>query len=147
VRETSREYPAVPIPAVAAVVFHEGRVLLTLRGNEPSRGLWGIPGGVIEVGELVEEAVTREVMEETGVRVRPEKLITTFDSIRRDPDQRVRYHYILFEYLCRYEDGEPRPGSDALDATWVPLAQLDSVDIMSSTKRFIEKVAREEGLI
>ena len=99
----------------------------------------------MEVGETVEEALIREILEETGITVKPISLITFLDSIHRDDDDRVRYHYILFEYLCEYVSGEVSPGSDAPEARWVKLNELDSVDIMPSTKRFVEKVLAEEA--
>ncbi len=142
----SREYPAHPIPGVAGIVVRGGEVLLVERGREPSRGKWGIPGGVVEVGETVEEALVREVREETGCECKPVKHLATFDSIRRDDDGRVHWHYVLVEYLCRYVSGEPRASDDAAEARWVRLDDLGSVDIMESTRRFVEKTAREEGL-
>ncbi len=144
--KTSREYPSHPIPGVAAVIVKDGKVLLTKRGNEPSKGKWGIPGGVVELGESVEEAVVREVKEETGVDCRPLKRLTVFDSIRRDPDGRVHWHYVLHEFLCEYLGGEPRAGDDASEVRWIPLEDLGSVEIMESTRKFIEKVAAEEHL-
>ncbi len=144
--DTSREYPAHPIPGVAAIIVKKGKVLLTMRGNEPSKGKWGIPGGVVELGETMEEAVVREVREETGVDCRPVKRLTVFDSIRKDPDGRVHWHYILHEFLCEYIGGELLAGDDAGEAKWVPLNDLASVDIMDSTKKFLEKVTAEEHL-
>ena len=144
---SSREYPTHPIPGVAAFTVHEGKVLLAMRGKEPSLGKWGIPGGVVEVGETLHEAVKREVFEETSVCVEPIKLLTVFDSINRDDDGRVHYHYILFEYLCRYVSGEIQANSDAPDARWVSFNDLDSLDIMPSTRRFIDKVLRENNFI
>ena len=144
---TSREYPSYPIPGVAGIVVRKKEVLLVLRGGEPSKGKWGIPGGVVEVGETVEEAVAREVREETGCYCTPIKHLATFDSIRRDEDGRVHWHYILFEYLCHYVSGEPHAGDDAVEARWISLNDLGAVDIMESTRRFVEKTAHEEGLL
>ena len=143
----SREYPSQPIPGVAAVTIHDGRVLLAVRGKPPSYGKWGIPGGVVEVGETLHDAVRREVLEETCVEVEPVELITVFDSINRDNDRRVHYHYILFEYLCRYVSGEVHASSDAPDARWVAFNELDSIDIMPSTRRFIDRVLKENHFI
>ena len=143
----SREYPDRPIPGVAGIVVRGKELLLVQRGKEPAKGKWGIPGGVVEVGETIEEALVREVREETGCECTPVKHLTTFDSIRRDDDGRVHWHYVLFEYLCRYDSGEPHANDDAAEARWVPLDDLDCVDIMESTRSFIEKTAREEELI
>ena len=135
----SREYPKHPIPGVAATIIHNNNILLALRGKPPSKGMWGLPGGVVEVGETLEEAVIREVKEETSVEVEPIELITIFDTIRKDEEGKVKTHFILFEYLCRYLGGQVKAASDAPDARWVSLDELNSINIMSSTKRFIQK--------
>lgn len=137
--KTRREYPDSPVAAVAAVVLSDEGVLLTLRGNEPSKGTWGLPGGVVELGEAVQEAIVREVEEETGIRVRPERLITVFDRVVRDGDGRIRFHYVLCEYLCTAISGALRASSDVTDAAWIPLDGLDSFDVSTGTRRFIEK--------
>jgi 8-oxo-dGTP diphosphatase len=143
----SREYPTFPIPGVAAVTIHKGKVLLVIRGKSPSLGKWGIPGGAVEVGETVEQAVVREVMEETNVVVKPVKLIKVFDTISHDSEGKVRVHYVLLEYLCEYVSGEVKAASDAPDAKWVPLKEMDSIDMMENTRRFVKQVAEKEGFI
>ena len=139
-----REYPDSPVAGVAAVVFSGESVLLVRRGNEPSRGRWGLPGGVVELGEGVEEAVVREVGEETGVTVRPIRLLTVFDSIVRDEEDRIRFHYVLCEYQCEVVKGEPSAATDVSDAMWAPLEDLESLDMTSGTRRFIERVRAGE---
>ena len=143
----SREYPSVPIAGVAGLILHEKKVLLTIRGKEPSKGMWGIPGGVVEVGETLEDAVKREVLEETGLQVKPIRLITIFDTIRKDCNGDIQFHYILFEYLCEYISGDLIAGDDAPDARWVSVDCFDSIPIMPSTRRFIEKTLSEKGVI
>ena len=138
--DTSRTYPSRPIPGVAGIIVHGDSILLSVRGKPPSEGKWGLPGGAVEVGETVEEALVREVAEETSVTVRPLKLVAVLDTIVKDDAGRVKYHYILFEYLCEYVSGEVCAGSDAPDARWVPLNNLDSVDMMPVTRRFVEKI-------
>ena len=139
-----REYPDSPVAGVAAVVFSGESVLLVRRGNEPSRGRWGLPGGVVELGEGVEEAVVREVGEETGVTVRPTRLLAVFDSIVRDGEDRIMYHYVLCEYLCEAVEGEPRAATDVSDAMWAFLEDLESLDMTGGTRRFIERVRAGE---
>jgi 8-oxo-dGTP diphosphatase len=126
------------------MIIRRGRILLTVRGKPPSEGMWGLPGGAVEVGETVEEALVREVQEETGLDVRPMKLVAVLDSVTKDDEGHVKYHYVLFEYLCEYLSGKAQATSDALDARWVPLDDLDSVQIMPTTKRFIQKIMEQK---
>jgi mutator protein MutT len=141
-----REYPTSPVAGVAAVVFRGSEVLLVRRGNQPSKGKLGIPGGVVELGETAEEAVVREVEEETGIRVKPLRVLDVLDSIVRDDEGGIRFHYVLLEFLCEPLGGELRASSDASDALWAPLECLEELDVMPRTRAFIEKVAREENL-
>ncbi len=143
----SRLYPKRPVPGVAALILKRREVLLVERGKAPARGLWGLPGGAVEVGETTEEAVAREVLEETSVVVKPVELLTVFNSINRDEEDKVRTHFILFEYLCEYVSGDVVAGDDAPDARWVSVDALDSVNIMKFTRDFIEKVLTERGIL
>lgn len=140
-----REYPEAPIPGVAAIVLDDDRVLLVRRGREPAKGRWSLPGGVIELGERAVEAVVREVLEETGVEVEPIRVVAIYDPIVRDEEGRVRFHYILLEYLCRPVKGAPRPSSDVLDAKWFHLSDLAHIDMSPGTRRLIERVAETYG--
>jgi mutator protein MutT len=139
-----RDYPNQPIAGVAGVIIHKNKILLTKRGNEPGYGKWGLPGGVVELGEKVDDAVKREVFEETGIEVETIKILTVFDSIRKDKTGKIRFHYILIEFLCRYIQGDIHSSDDALDAKWVPLEKLDEFDIMPFTKSFVREVIKEE---
>jgi len=141
-----REYPASPIAGVAATVFSCGNVLLVRRGNEPSYGKWGLPGGVVELGETVEEALTREVKEETGLSVRPIRLVTVLDSIVRDDEGKIRFHYVLSEFLCEDLGGKLEASTDVSDARWFPLGSLDSIDMNLGARRLIERITEEENL-
>ena len=105
------EFPARPVPAVGAIVFRDGAVLLVKRRDEPNRGRWSPPGGSLELGETVEEAAARETLEETGVTVRPVRVVDVRDFLDKDADGRVRWHYVLMNVLCDYVSGEPYPAS------------------------------------
>jgi ADP-ribose pyrophosphatase YjhB (NUDIX family) len=141
-----REYPTSPVAGVAAVVFRGSDVLLVRRGNEPSKGMLGIPGGVVELGETAKEAVVREVEEETGIHVRPLRVLDVFDSIVRDDEGEIRFQYVLLEFLCEPVGGDLRALSDVSDALWAHLENLGDLDVMPRTRAFIERVAREENL-
>lgn len=135
-----REFPEAPLVGVGAVVVHERRVLLVQRGTEPAKGRWSIPGGLIEVGELLSEAVTREVLEETGMHVEPIELIELIDRVHRDGD-RVRYHYVIADYLCRVTGGTLLASSDAAAVRWVQRAEWNShsaLQLEPITVRIIE---------
>lgn len=120
--KVQREFPQTPLVGVGAVIFHEGRVLLVRRGSEPLKGHWTLPGGVLEVGETLVEGVVREVREETGLLVEPLELVELLDRIHRE-DGRVRYHYVIADYLCRVTGGELRAASDADEVRWVERAE------------------------
>jgi ADP-ribose pyrophosphatase YjhB (NUDIX family) len=120
-----REFPSAPLVGVGAVVVHEGRVLLVQRGHEPAKGQWSLPGGLIDLGETLPEAVSREVLEETGLVVKPVELIELLERIHRDGD-RVRYHYVIADYLCRVTGGTLSAASDADAVRWVERAEWNS---------------------
>ena len=100
----------------------------------------------MELGETAEEAVVREVKEETGIEVRPLRVLDVFDSIVRDDEGGIRFHYVLMEFLCEPIGGELRASSDVSDALWAPLESLGDLDVMPRTRAFIERVAREANL-
>ena len=142
-----RLYPDTPVAGVAATVFKDNQVLLVRRSNSPAKGKLGIPGGVVELGERVEDAAIREVLEETGIMVEPERILTVFDSIVPDNDGKIKFHYVLCEYLCKYVSGSIKASSDVSEAFWAPIQELDSLDISKHTVDFIKKTAREEGIL
>jgi len=135
-----REYPTSPVVGVAAMIFSDESILLVKRGNEPAKGRWGLPGGVVEIGETVREAIAREVEEETGILVRPIELLDVFNNIIRDDEGRVRFHYVLCEFLCENVGGDLKASTDVSDAKWVPLLELSSIDMSRGTKQFISRV-------
>lgn len=125
VRTMQREFPSVPLVGVGAVVVDRGRVLLIQRGREPLKGHWTLPGGLLEVGEPLTSGVVREVREETGLQVEPIELVELIDRIHRE-DDRVRYHYVIADYLCRVTGGELRAASDAAAVRWVERVEWNS---------------------
>jgi 8-oxo-dGTP diphosphatase len=135
-----REYPEAPIVGVGAVVINGTKVLLVRRGNEPLKGEWSLPGGALEVGETLQQGVVREVFEETGVTVAPAGVIEILDRIVKDEESgRIRYHYVLIDFVCRVTGGSPRVGSDADEVRWVDRAALDEYEVAPVTVRVIEK--------
>ncbi len=120
-----REFPLVPLVGVGAVVVHEGRVLLVRRGHEPLKGQWSLPGGLLELGEPLTGGVVREVKEETGLMVEPIELVELLDRIHWE-GERVRYHYVIADYLCRVVGGELKAASDADEVRWVERAEWNS---------------------
>jgi 8-oxo-dGTP diphosphatase len=120
-----REFPVAPLVGVGAVVVDEGRVLLVRRGREPLKGQWSLPGGLLELGESLTAGVAREVFEETGLTVEPIELIELLDRIHH-LDERVRYHYVIADYLCRATGGTLGAASDADDVRWVERAEWNS---------------------
>ncbi len=135
-----RSYPAAPVPAVGALVVHDGAVLLVRRGRAPSRGVWAVPGGRVELGETLAEAAEREVCEETGVRVRAGEPVWSFDSVVRDEDGRVAFHYVIVDLLADYVAGEPRARDDALDARWARPEELSGLLVSEPTLDLLGRV-------
>ena len=123
--KVEREFPLAPIVGVGAVIVHEGRVLLIQRGSEPLKGHWTLPGGALELGESLAQGVMREVREETGLEVQIIELVELLDRIHHQ-DNRVRYHYVIADYLCRVTGGELQAASDAAAVRWVERAEWNS---------------------
>ena len=114
----AREFPKQPLVGVGGVVIFRDRVLLIRRGREPLKGQWSIPGGLVELGEELTAGVRRELKEETGLDVEPLETILAFDRILR-VGRRVKYHYVIVDYLCHRKRGRLAPASDVVDARWV----------------------------
>jgi ADP-ribose pyrophosphatase YjhB (NUDIX family) len=122
-----REFPETPLVGVGAVAVKEGQVLLIRRGHEPMKGHWSLPGGLLELGESLTDGVTREMREETGLAVQPVELIELLDRIHRE-GERVRYHYVIADYLCQVVGGALHAASDADEARWVERAEWLGTD-------------------
>jgi len=134
----SREYPKQPLVGVGGVLIHRGRALLIRRGHEPLKGEWSIPGGMLELGEELTAGVKRELKEETGLDVEPLECLLVFDRIMHE-GERVRYHYVIVDYLCRYKGGRLRPASDVTDARWVRRQDLPQYGLTELATKVILK--------
>jgi 8-oxo-dGTP diphosphatase len=134
-----REYPDNPLVGVGAVIVQDSRVLLIQRGQPPLLGEWSLPGGVLECGETLLEATIREALEETGLVVKATDSLGVYERLIRDHEGRVRYHYVLIDFLCHVVSGEMKAGSDAADARWFGRKELDELGLPSDTRGAIEK--------
>ena len=135
----SREFPERPIVGVGAVIIEGDRVLLVRRGQEPLKGEWSIPGGAVELGETVRAAIAREVREETGLEVEVGAIVDVVDRIRVEADGRTRFHYVLVDFVCRPAGGTLCCASDAAEAKWVNVADLERYGLAEITIRVIRK--------
>jgi 8-oxo-dGTP diphosphatase len=137
---SSRAYPSQPVAGVGAVVLMPDRqVVLIRRGHAPLSGTWSLPGGVLELGESLRDAVVREVHEETGLAVEAGPLIDLFEHIARDDNGRVRYHYVIADYLCHHRGGTLCAGSDALEATVADLHDLERFNLAAKALAMIRR--------
>jgi len=135
----SNHYPERPCVAVGAIVFKEGSVLLVRRGQPPAEGSWAIPGGSVRVGETLQQAAEREILEETGVVIRAAEPVYTFDVIERDEQGRVRFHYVIVDVAAVHMEGTPRAASDAVDARWVSAAELPQLKVSPHTRALLRE--------
>jgi 8-oxo-dGTP diphosphatase len=147
---SDREYPRAPMVGVGAVVFDADCVLLVRRAKAPLAGEWSLPGGAVELGETLEEAIVREVAEETGLDVTALQMVKVFDHIDRDAEGRIRFHYVLVDFLCRIVPKDKkhsaavitlRHGSDVSDARWVSLEGLRTSKEFPLTERALEVIS------
>ena len=134
-------YPDRPVVGVGAVVLDAGRVLLVKRGHAPLKGHWSLPGGRVETGETLEQAVAREVLEETGMTIEVGPIVEVLDRISRDIEGRVEHHFVLIDFVAKPSGGVLRSASDAEDAAWVSLPELPGYDVAAVTLSVIEKAA------
>jgi 8-oxo-dGTP diphosphatase len=135
----SRDYPERPIIGVAAVLIENDRVALVRRGRPPAYGEWSLPGGAVELGETLEKAVIREVIEEIGLEVEVLELVAVMDRIFLDKDRQVQFHYILMDFLCRKMGGKLLASSDAISSVQVPFSALDEYKLTKPTKEVINR--------
>ncbi len=129
----------MPLIGVGAIIVEGERVVLVKRAHPPLQAQWSIPGGVLEVGELVREAAVREAREETGLTVEAVELLGVYDRVLRDPEQRVQYHYVLIDFLCRRVAGDLAAATDAAEVKWFTQKQLPALNLAEDTVDVIQK--------
>ena len=134
-----REYPETPLVGVGAILIEQDRVVLVKRGHAPLLGKWSIPGGVLEVGETLREAAAREAKEETGLAVEVGELLGVYDRVLRDDQDRVLYHYVLIDFLCRRISGELVASGDAADVGWFRKDEIAEMKLAADTQDVIAK--------
>jgi 8-oxo-dGTP diphosphatase len=135
----SRLYPNRPIVGVGAVIIQNDKILLEKRKNDPGRGKWSIPGGLVELGESLEQTVIREVQEETGLVVNAPELIDVVSQTTLDESGKVKYHFVIVDYLVKLERGTARAASDAAELEWVLFDEVEQKDLIRSFRGFFEK--------
>jgi len=134
-----REYPPRPIVGIGAVIARDGMVLLARRGSEPGRNKWSVPGGLVELGETVEETIVREVKEETNLDVEVDSLVDVVNNLVRDAEGKLRYHFVILDFFAKVKGGSLRAGSDLLEVKWVPLDQVEHFDLTGTFREFLER--------
>ena len=137
-----REYPDAPIVGVGGVVFDGASVLLAKRGQEPAKGTWSLPGGAVELGEKVIDALKREIREEVGIEIEVGGLVRVLDRILCDQDRRIQYHYVIVDYWGWKVSGEPKPDSDTSDICFVPLQEIHDNEIHTDVLETILMAAK-----
>ena len=135
-----REYPDRPVVGIGAVVIHEGRVLLVRRGVAPSRGLWAVPGGALELGETLQRGAEREILEETGVAIRAREPVYAFDFFERDGGGRIRFHFVIVDVAADYIGGDVKGADDALEARWLAPEDLEGLAVSKNTLKLLRAV-------
>lgn len=129
-----------PFVAVGGVIINDDKILLVKRAKPPNKGVWAIPGGKVEFGETVFDAVKREIREETNLEVIPEELLAIVEIIKEG------FHYVILDFICRVSSGELRPSSDALEARFFSLDEIRRLQVSPTTLEMLEKYFRREKL-
>ena len=135
----NRLYPKQPIVGVGALMVCDGKLLLEKRKNEPGRGKWSIPGGLVELGETVEQTVIREVKEETGLEVGAPEHVDVVDNVDRDERGVIKYHFVIVDYFVKLKGGKLEAASDAEELRWVALDEVEKYDLTKTFRAFVEK--------
>jgi ADP-ribose pyrophosphatase YjhB (NUDIX family) len=134
-----RLYPDQPVVGIGAVIIQDGKIALIKRGNEPSKGKWTIPGGLVELGESLEAAVIRETKEEISLEVDNPRLIGVVDNVDLDEEGKVKYHYVIIDYLLQVKSGNTQAASDAEELRWVPFDEVENYNLTASFRLFFRQ--------
>jgi len=135
----TRLYPRQPIVGVGAVIISNGKILLEKRKNEPGKGKWSIPGGLVELGENIEQTVIREVREETGLEVEKPEHIDVVDNIIRDGNGEIKYHFVIIDYFVKLKGGTMKATSDAEELRWIALDEVEKYDLTKTFREFFQR--------
>ncbi len=135
----TRKYPTNPLVGASAVIRKGNGVLLVKRAGEPGRGLWGVPGGLVKLGENVRDAALREVREETGLKVKIDGIFDVVDYITRDSRDRIQYHYVIVDFWGHPISGRLRASSDSLEACWVDIKELKNYKLTKTLRSLFKK--------
>jgi len=136
----TREFPERPLVGVGAVIIENDRILLVKRANEPNKGKWSVPGGLVRVGESLVDALKREIREEVGVEIEVDDVACVSEEIFRNGE--VRFHYVIIDFFARITHGSVRPGSDAAEIRWVPIHEVDKIETVDFVKELINSISR-----
>jgi mutator protein MutT len=135
----SRQYPKKPVVGVGAIILNGDQILLEKRKNPPGKGKWSVPGGLVDLGETAEEAVIREVKEETGLEVYDPRLVDVVNYISLSEKGAVMYHYVIIDYIVTSQGGKPHASSDADDLKWVPFNEVEEYDLTETVRQFFQR--------
>jgi len=142
-----RRYPEKPLVGVGAVILSDDKILLVKRANEPNKGKWSVPGGLVRIGEKLKDALRREILEELGVEIDIGDVACVTDEIFYDRDGNVEYHYIVIDFYANIIAGEPKAMSDAEEVEWFGLDEIDEVDAVEFVKKLVKVIAGNEDEI
>jgi ADP-ribose pyrophosphatase YjhB (NUDIX family) len=135
---SDRTYPDRPFLAVSAAIIRDGRVLIVRRANPPAHGLYTLPGGVVESGELLVEALKREITEETGLAIEPVALAGHREVVVRDDSGRARRHFVILAFAARWISGEPKLNEELHDAQWLRASELVKLETTEGLGEIVE---------
>ncbi|MEM2092753.1 MAG: NUDIX hydrolase [Candidatus Bathyarchaeia archaeon] len=132
-----RLYPAQPVVGVGAIIVCDGRLLVGKRRSEPGKGKYSVPGGLVELGESPEQAVIREIREETGLEAESPELVDVVNKIVKDENGAIKFHFVIIDYFVKVKGGKLRAADDAEDLKWVPLEELEQYNITDTLREFL----------